>query len=86
MIATDDKTDVIEKTDTSVEQLLPSRAVLAPKPTSKEEIGKILSPTKVKDKHTEYPRKEDINRKDIGPGGDDEGHTDEKDHEKTSCK
>lgn len=77
---TDDKTVVIENTDRSVENVWPSSVVLTPKTNSKEERAEIHKSMKVKNEHTKYPTKEDINSKFIVDRDDQEDEMYYSDH------
>ena len=75
----DDATVVIERPDRSVEKVSRSRVVLAPKPTTDEEMKEILKPPMAADKEDDYPTKEVTNLKGIvdvdGIETDKETHT-----------
>ena len=63
MTKVDDATVVIERPDRSVEKVSRSRVVLAPTPTTEEEMKEILKPTMAKDKEDDYPTKKVTNLK-----------------------
>lgn len=86
MTKTYNKMIVIEKTDRSVEKVSCSCVVLAPNQRSKEDMEKILKPTKVKDMDQEYTAKKDINLKYFGTINHEKDDTGEIYYDEASCK
>lgn len=80
------KTVIIKKTDHSVEKVLRSCVVLAPKSKSRKEVEKSLKPTKATHNYQEHPTREDTKLKYIVTGDDEEDNTDKIDHAEETCK